>query len=84
MEKSLLIVDKFGGSSVASSEQFKKVKSIVLEKKNRKIVVVSALGRANSSDSKITDLLYLLHAHIKYNVDYKNILNMIKTRYFEY
>lgn len=81
MEKSLLIVDKFGGSSVASSEQFKKVKNIVLEKKNRKIVVVSALGRANSSDSKITDLLYLLHAHIKYNVDYKNILNMIKTRY---
>lgn len=83
MEKSLLIVDKFGGSSVASSTQFKKVKNIVLEKKNRQVVVVSALGKENKDDSKITDLLYLLHAHIKYHVDHSNILNMIKLRYLK-
>lgn len=83
MEKSLLIVDKFGGSSVASSTQFQKVKNIVLEKKNRQVVVVSALGKENKDDSKITDLLYLLHAHIKYHVDHSNILNMIKSRYIK-
>lgn len=83
MEKSLLIVDKFGGSSVASSKQFKKVKDIVLSKSNRQVVVVSAIGKENKEDSKITDLLYLLHAHIKYNVDYTNILNMIKSRYIK-
>ena len=83
MEKSLLIVDKFGGSSVASSTQFQKVKNIVLEKKNRQVVVVSALGKENTDDSKITDLLYLLHAHIKYHVDHSNILNMIKSRYIK-
>ena len=83
MEKSLLVVDKFGGSSVASSTQFQKVKNIVLTKPNRQVVVVSALGKENKDDSKITDLLYLLHAHIKYNVDYTNILNLIKTRYIK-
>ena len=83
MEKSLLFVDKFGGSSVASSTQFQKVKNIVLAKPNRQVVVVSALGKENKDDSKITDLLYLLHAHIKYHVDYTNILNLIKTRYIK-
>lgn len=83
MEKSLLVVDKFGGSSVASSTQFQKVKNIVLAKPNRQVVVVSALGKENKDDSKITDLLYLLHAHIKYHVDYTNILNLIKTRYIK-
>ena len=81
MEKSYLIVDKFGGSSVASSTQFKKVKDIVLSKKNRQVVIVSALGKRNKEDNKITDLLYLLHAHLKYSVAFDNIFNLVRDRY---
>ena len=61
-------VAKFGGSSVASAEQFKKVKKIVELDDSRKLVVVSAIGKANSEDNKVTDLLYLCYAHIKYNI----------------
>ncbi len=74
-------VVKFGGSSVASSEMFGKIKQIVESDKKRKIVVVSALGKRQSSDAKITDLLYLLKAHIQYGVDYNPILDQIKERY---
>ena len=62
----MLRVAKFGGSSVASAEQFKKVKNIVNMDKTRKFVVVSAVGKANKEDNKITDLLYLCYAHVKY------------------
>ena len=78
-----LIVSKFGGSSLASATQFQKVKKIVLEKENRQVIIVSALGKRNKDDSKITDLLYLLHAHLKYSVAYNNIFNMLKERYVE-
>ncbi len=80
----MLVVAKFGGSSVANSTQFKKVKEIVLSndlENYRNAVVVSALGKKEKGDSKITDLLYLLHAHLKYNVPYDNIYEMIKTRF---
>lgn len=80
----MLVVAKFGGSSVANATQFKKVKDIVLEKKAnyyRNVVIVSALGKKEKDDSKITDLLYLLHAHLKYNVPYTSVYEMIKTRF---
>ena len=72
---------KFGGSSVSSSGQFKKVKKIVEADIERTAVVVSAIGKADKDDTKITDLLYLLHAHIRYNVSYDNIFEMIKSRF---
>ena len=75
------VVAKFGGSSVANSEQFKKVKDIVTSNPSRKVIVVSALGKKNPEDSKITDLLYLLHAHLKYNVSYTPVWEMITTRF---
>ena len=53
----MLRVAKFGGSSVASAEQFKKVKEIVKMDPTRKFVVVSAVGKASKEDNKITDLL---------------------------
>ena len=53
----MLVVTKFGGSSLSCATQFEKVKNIVLSDPKRKIVVVSALGKRNSSDTKITDLL---------------------------
>ena len=54
-----MIVSKFGGSSVASKEQFEKVKRIVDANSNRKFIVVSACGKENRDDYKVTDLLYL-------------------------
>ena len=57
-------VAKFGGSSVAGAEQFQKVKAIVEADPARKVVVVSAAGKRSSGDHKLTDLLYLCHAHL--------------------
>lgn len=79
----MLKVVKFGGSSLSCEAQFKKVKNIVLGDLERKIVVVSALGKRNSEDSKITDLLYILHAHIKFSVPYDDIWKMIFERFIE-
>lgn len=53
-------VAKFGGSSVASAEQIKKVAAIIKEDKDRKIVVVSAPGKRHKNDEKTTDLLIKL------------------------
>ena len=79
----MLKVLKFGGSSLADSTQFAKVKGIVESEASREAVIVSAPGKRNKGDSKITDLLYLIHAHIKYGVAYDHILGMIKERYAE-
>jgi len=79
----MLKVLKFGGSSLSDSGQFAKVKSIVESDEERRVVIVSAPGRRDSADSKITDLLYLCHAHLKYDVPFDNILAMIKDRYVE-
>ncbi len=76
-------VVKFGGSSLANATQFKKVKNIIASDESRKIVVVSALGKRNKEDHKITDLLYLTAAHLKYNVDAMSVFNIVKERYFE-
>ena len=76
-------VVKFGGSSLADSNQFKKVKAIIDADSSRRIVVVSALGKRNKQDYKITDLLYLTGAHLKYGVDANSVFNIIKERYFE-
>ncbi len=76
-------VVKFGGSSLANATQFKKVKNIVEADSSRNVVVVSALGKRNKEDHKITDLLYLTAAHLKYSVDALSVFNIIKERYFE-
>ena len=78
-----MIVTKFGGTSMASAEQFKKVKSIIDENPSRQVVVVSAAGKKNSQDIKITDLLYTLHTHLVYGVPYDDIWGMIAGRYIE-
>lgn len=79
----MLKVLKFGGSSMASAEQFAKVKSIVEYDEARRIIVVSAAGKRYKEDHKITDLLYLCHAHMKYGVDCDSVFEMIRERYLE-
>ena len=77
----MLKVLKFGGSSLASGETFEKVKKIVEADQSRAIVVVSAPGKRYSGDMKVTDLLYLCQAHIKYNANFDALFNEIKDRY---
>ena len=52
-------VVKFGGSSLASAEQFKKVGAIIKDDEARRYVVPSAPGKRFSDDIKVTDMLYL-------------------------
>ena len=75
------IVTKFGGSSLADANQFRKVKEIVLSNKNRKIVVPSAPGKRNAKDFKITDLLYLCHSHIESSISLDDVFALISKRY---
>lgn len=79
----MIKVVKFGGSSLASGESFAKVKKIIEADNSRSIVVVSAPGKRFSGDMKVTDLLYLLQAHIKYNASFADIFDKIKQRYNE-
>ena len=79
----MVVVVKFGGSSMANAGQFEKVKNIVNANEARKIVVVSAAGKRNSEDTKLTDLLFLLHAHLKYQVSYTNVMKMIEDRFYD-
>ncbi len=79
----MLKVTKFGGSSMADAGQYRKVRDIILSDPARKVVVVSAAGKRFSGDHKLTDLLYLCHAHTQYGVDCTNIFEMITSRYLE-
>ena len=79
----MLKVAKFGGSSVAGAEQFKKVKAIAEADPARKIIVVSAAGKRSKDDHKLTDLLYLCHAHITYGVSCADIVETIRSRFVD-
>ena len=79
----MLKVLKFGGSSMADAGQFQKIKSIVEAEESRSVVVVSAPGKRFSGDHKITDLLYLCHAHLRYGVSCDPVFEMIRGRYCE-
>ena len=68
---------------MADAGQYRKVKDIVLADPERKVVIVSAAGKRNSEDHKLTDLLYLCHAHTKYGVACDPIFDMITSRYIE-
>ncbi len=79
----MLKVAKFGGSSVAGAEQFRKVKAIIDADPARRVVVTSAAGKRSSDDHKLTDLLYLCHAHITYGVSCRDIVDTIRGRFAE-
>ena len=76
-------VVKFGGSSLASAEQFQKVRDIILADKERKFVVPSAPGKRDADDTKVTDMLYECYALAEEGKDFKAQLQAIKDRYQE-
>ena len=77
------IVVKFGGSSLASAKQFKKVADIIRADKARRYVVPSAPGKRNDKDEKVTDLLYQCYDAASQGKSYKKILDKIRDRYEE-
>ena len=79
----MLKVTKFGGSSMADAGQYRKVRDILLADSERRVVIVSAAGKRHSGDNKITDLLYLCHAHALYGVDCTPVFERITSRYLE-
>lgn len=76
-------VVKFGGSSLASAEQFLKVGEIIRSDGERKYVVPSAPGKRHSKDMKVTDMLYGCYAKAEAGEDFKTELTAIKERYEE-
>ncbi len=74
-------VVKFGGSSLASAEQFKKVAAIVHADEDRKFVIPSAPGKRFSADKKVTDMLYVCYAKAKAGEDFSQELKLIKERF---
>lgn len=76
-----VIVTKFGGTSLANASQIKKVRDILLADPRRRHVVVSAPGKRDPSDRKITDLLYVCHAHVEQRLPFDDIFKIISDRY---
>lgn len=74
-------VAKFGGSSLADAGQIRKVCAIVEADEQRRYVVPSAPGKRHDDDQKITDLLYLCHAHVQQAVPFDEVFDLIADRF---
>ena len=75
------IVTKFGGSSLASDEQFRKVRSILELEPTRRYLIPSAPGKRFSGDEKVTDLLYLCHRKASEGQPFAEDFAKIRERY---
>ena len=76
-------VVKFGGSSLANAEQFRKVGDIIRSEEGRRYVVPSAPGKRFSGDTKVTDLLYACYDRAAQGKEFGGIFQEIKERYYE-
>lgn len=74
-------VVKFGGSSLADANQFRKVANIIKSDDNRRFVVPSAPGKRFSDDIKITDMLYACYDLASKKQDFSQKFNIVKDRY---
>ena len=74
-------VVKFGGSSLADANQFRKVADIVLADPDRRFVVASAPGKRFSDDIKVTDMLYACYAKAAEGGDFAAEFAAIEERY---
>ncbi len=76
-------VVKFGGSSLASAEQFQKVGDIIRAEESRRYVVPSAPGKRFSADTKVTDMLYQCYERANLDQNFEKQLQAIQARYQE-
>ena len=77
----MIKVTKFGGSSLASASQFKKVADIILADETRRYVVPSAPGQRFPEDVKVTDMLYACYKAAVKGQDFEKKFDEIKERY---
>lgn len=74
-----MIVCKFGGSIIKDKSSVDKIKSIINDNEKRKIIVLSAIGKSNKKDPKLTDLLFLAYDK-KYTSSFNKIFSKIKNK----
>ena len=77
------IASKFGGTSVADANQFRKVKAIVDADPRRQVVVPSAPGKRHKDDPKVTDLLYLCHEMAVAKTGFEVPFSQLSERFLE-
>ncbi len=76
-----VIVAKFGGSSLAESKQFKKVKDIINADERRRFIIPSAPGKRHGKDHKITDLLYMCQQLASHGLNFDEVYSIVENRY---
>ncbi len=76
-----ITVVKFGGSSLASASQIQKAAAIIRSDESRRFVVVSAPGKRDSADTKVTDLLYRCYDLAAEGADFEEPLALIQKRF---
>ena len=76
-------VVKFGGSSLASAEQFRKVKEIIISDPERRYVVPSAPGKRSYTDTKVTDMLYECQKEASEGNSIEELFSHIIERYMD-
>ena len=74
---------KFGGTSLANAEQFRKCAAIVQAEDSRRYVVVSAPGKRSGNDIKVTDLLYSCYEAAAAGKDFSEPFGVIRSRFAE-
>ncbi len=79
----MIKVVKFGGSSLANTEQFQKVADIIKKDDARRYIVPSAPGKRFADDIKVTDMLYDCYTTAVKGKDFSKKLDTIKKRYYE-
>ena len=79
----MIKIAKFGGTSLASAEQFMKVREILLSDDDRCLVVPSAPGKRDDGDIKITDMLIACHKLAEAGGDFSEALDEVGARFDE-
>lgn len=74
-------VAKFGGTSLADAKQFRKVRAIIEADPRRRVIVVSAPGKRDAHDQKITDLLLLCHELVENGLDMEPVFAKVRERF---
>lgn len=77
------VVAKFGGTSLANAEQFRKIKKIIEADPNRRIIVASAPGKRFPEDTKVTDMLLACYKKAADGLNFEKDLLAIKQRFQE-
>lgn len=75
------VVAKFGGTSLADAQQFRKIREIIQEDPDRRYIVASAPGKRFPEDQKVTDLLLRCWEEASAGNDFEIYLGMVRKRF---